>query len=132
VLHGVELTLDLAPDLPEVAVDSGQIQQAIMNLARNSLEALAGLRPAGAHIAIRTTLTAEGEVELSVTDNGPGVSAQAMKRIFDPFFSTKENGTGLGLAITHTIARAHGGSLGYRPNVPSGACFYMLLPTEPH
>jgi len=132
VLHGVELILDLAPDLPEVAVDSGQIQQAIMNLARNSLEALAGLRPAGAHIAIRTTLTAEGEVELSVTDNGPGVSAQAMKRIFDPFFSTKENGTGLGLAITHTIARAHGGSLGYRPNVPSGACFYMLLPTEPH
>jgi signal transduction histidine kinase len=96
---------------------------------RNSLDALAG-RGAGAHITIRTALTADGEVQLSVTDNGPGVSPEAMERIFDPFFSTKENGTGLGLAITHTIARTHGGSLGYRPNVPSGACFYMLLPTE--
>jgi two-component system sensor kinase FixL len=130
VLHGVELTLDLAPDLPEVRVDPGQIQQALMNLVRNSLDALAG-RPAGAHITIRTALTADGEVQLSVTDNGPGVSPEAMKRIFDPFFSTKENGTGLGLAITHTIARTHGGSVGYRANVPSGACFYMLLPTEP-
>jgi two-component system sensor kinase FixL len=129
VLHGVELTLDLAAELPEVPVDPGQIQQAIMNLVRNSLDALAG-RGAGAHITIRTALTADGEVQLSVTDNGPGVSPEAMERIFDPFFSTKENGTGLGLAITHTIARTHGGSLGYRPNVPSGACFYMLLPTE--
>jgi len=54
-----------------------------------------------------------------------------MKRIFDPFFSTKENGTGLGLAITHTIARAHSGTVGYRPNVPSGACFDILLPVQP-
>src|SRR5215831_13654928 len=131
VLHGVELRFDLTSDLPEVRVDPGQIQQAILNLVRNSLDALAGWRRAGAHITIRTALSAQDEVELSVTDNGPGVSAEAMKRIFDPFFSTKENGTGLGLAITHTIARAHGGSVGYRPNVPTGACFYILLPTRP-
>jgi len=130
VLHGVELKFDLAPDLPEVRVDSGQIQQALMNLVRNSLDALAGWRRAGAHITIRTALGAQGDVELSVTDNGPGVSAEAMQRIFDPFFSTKENGTGLGLAITHSIGRAHGGTVGYRSNVPNGACFYMLLPIE--
>ena len=130
VSHGVELKFDLTPDLPEVRVDSGQIQQAIMNLVRNSLDAHAGQRRAGAQVTIRTALTAQGEVELSVTDNGPGVSAEAMKRIFDPFFSTKENGTGLGLAITHSIGRAHGGTVGYRSNVPNGACFYMLLPTE--
>ena len=130
VLHGVELKFDLAPDLPEVPVDSGQIQQALMNLVRNSLDALAGWRRAGAHITIRTALGAQGDVELSVTDNGPGVSAEAMQRIFDPFFSTKENGTGLGLAITHSIGRAHGGTVGYRSNVPNGACFYMLLPIE--
>jgi two-component system, LuxR family, sensor kinase FixL len=130
LLHGIELKFDLTPELPEVRVDSGQIQQAIMNLVRNSLDALAGWRRAGAHITIRTALTAHGEVELSVTDNGPGVPAEAMQRIFDPFFSTKENGTGLGLAITHSIGRAHGGTVGYRPNVPNGACFYMLLPTE--
>ena len=69
---------------------------------------------------------------LSVMDDGPGVPPAAMKRIFDPFFSTKENGTGLGLAITHTIARAHGGSVGYRANTPSGACFYIVVPTQSH
>lgn len=131
LVHGVELTLELAADLPEVRVDPGQIQQAILNLVRNSLDALAGRAMGGGHITIRTARSAEGEVQLIVSDNGPGLSAQAMKRIFDPFFSTKENGTGLGLAITHTIARAHGGSVGYRPQVPSGACFYILLPAQP-
>ena len=129
VLHGVQLTLELEPGLPQVRVDPGQIQQAILNLVRNSLDALAG-RPEG-RITIRTALAAPAAVRLRVSDNGPGVSPPAMKRIFDPFFSTKENGTGLGLAITHTIARAHGGSVDYRPNVPSGACFDILLPTHP-
>ena len=131
LVHGVELTLELAADLPQVRVDPGQIQQAILNLVRNSLDALAGRATGGGHITIRTARTAEAEVQLIVSDNGPGVSAQAMKRIFDPFFSTKENGTGLGLAITHTIARAHGGSVRHRPQVPSGACFYILLPAQP-
>ena len=121
----------LAPTLPEVMVDPGQIQQVVLNLVRNSLDALAERVAGGGQIRIRTGLTADGEVELSVSDNGPGVSADAMKRIFDPFFSTKENGTGLGLAITHTIARVHGGSVGYRANVPTGACFHILLPTQP-
>jgi two-component system sensor kinase FixL len=131
VVHGVELTLELAPDLPGVPVDPGQIQQVILNLVRNSLDALAGRDRSGGHITIRTALTAEGEVQLSVADNGPGVSAEAMQRIFDPFFSTKENGTGLGLAITHTIVRAHGGLMAYRPNVPNGARFDILLPMQP-
>jgi two-component system sensor kinase FixL len=131
VVHGVELTLELAPDLPEVPVDPGQIQQVILNLVRNSLDALAGRDRSGGQITIRTALTREREVQLSVGDNGPGVSAEAMKRIFDPFFSTKDNGTGLGLAITHTIVRAHGGSVAYRPNVPNGARFDILLPAEP-
>jgi len=63
-----------------------------------------------------------------VADNGPGLSHDAARRAFDPFFSTKENGTGLGLAISSTIARAHGGTVGYRPNLPSGACFFIVLP----
>jgi two-component system, LuxR family, sensor kinase FixL len=131
VVHGVRLTLDLTPQLPEVLLDRGQIQQALLNLVRNSLDALAAQRSGGGHITIRTSLTPEGEAQLSVIDDGPGVSPQALKRIFDPFFSTKENGTGLGLAITHTIARSHGGSVGYRPNVPTGARFDILLPTQP-
>jgi C4-dicarboxylate-specific signal transduction histidine kinase len=129
-VHGVQLSLDLAAALPEVLVDSGQIQQVILNFVRNSLDAFA-LRPAGhPQIAIQTSLTDHGEVELAVIDNGPGLPAEAMSRLFDPFFSTKENGTGLGLAISHTIARDHGGSVGYRPHEPSGACFFILLPAQ--
>ena len=130
IVHGVELSLDLAADLPEVVVDSGQIQQVILNFVRNSLDAFA-LRPAGRpRMVIRTSLTPQREVELAVIDNGPGLPPDIAPRLFDPFFSTKENGTGLGLAINNTIARAHGGSVGYRPNQPTGACFYILVPIE--
>jgi two-component system, LuxR family, sensor kinase FixL len=130
-VHDVELSLDLAQNLPEVVVDGGQIQQVILNFVRNSLDALAQ-RPAGDRkIIIRTVLTATGDVELTVIDNGPGLAADDLTRAFDPFFSTKGNGTGLGLAISNTIARAHGGSVGYRPNAPVGACFYLQLPEAP-
>jgi two-component system sensor kinase FixL len=130
-VHGVRLTLQLAAQLPRVLVDTGQIQQVILNLVRNSLDAF-GARPGpGPEIVIRTALTATGDLELAVIDNGPGLPPEARQRLFDPFFSTKESGTGLGLAISNTIARNHGGSVGYRPNVPAGACFYIALPTKP-
>jgi len=126
----VQLSLDLAMQLPEVIGNGGQIQQVVLNFVRNSLEALA-LQPSTApRIVIRTTQTADGEVELTVADNGPGLPVESLERLFDPFFSTKASGTGLGLAISNTIARAHGGSVGYRPNSPSGACFYIRLPTQ--
>jgi signal transduction histidine kinase len=131
VLHGVELSLELAPRLPDVVVDAGQVQQVILNFVRNSLEALAGARPETTpRVAISTSAAGDGTVELMVCDNGPGLAPELTKRIFDPFFSTKENGTGLGLAISSTIARAHGGSVGYRPNLPAGACFHIRLPTQ--
>jgi C4-dicarboxylate-specific signal transduction histidine kinase len=126
-LHGVRVTLDLAPNLPEVLVDAGRIQYAVLNLVQNSLEALA-LRPtADATIGIKTS-TAEDAVELAVSDNGPGVAPDVEQRAFDPFFSTKPNGLGLGLAVNRSIARAHRGSVGYRPNQPTGACFYIAVP----
>ena len=129
-LHGVELSLDLTPGLPEVAADAGQIQQVVLNFLRNSLEALTAPPVAHPRIAISTSLADGSGVQLTVCDNGPGLSAEMTKRVFDPFFSTKENGTGLGLAISSTIARAHGGTVGYRANTPSGACFYIALPTQ--
>jgi two-component system sensor kinase FixL len=131
-LHSVELTLDLAPGLPEVAVDAGQIQQVILNFLRNSLEALSAQSSGHPKVEISTSLVNGNAVQLMVCDNGPGLSPDTAKRVFDPFFSTKENGTGLGLAISSTIARAHGGSVGYRANTPSGACFYIVVPTQPH
>jgi two-component system, LuxR family, sensor kinase FixL len=129
-LHGVELSLDLAAGLPKVPGDAGQIQQVVLNFLRNSLEALSAQPSANPRIDVRTSSAGNHEVELAVCDNGPGLSAEMTRRVFDPFFSTKENGTGLGLAISSTIARAHGGRVGYRPNKPSGACFYIVLPTQ--
>lgn len=131
VVHGVELTLDLAPDLPAVTVDAGQVQHVILNFVRNSLEAHTGRRAGAPAIVLRTSLTPSGEVELAVIDNGPGLPPEARERVFHPFFSTKPRGTGLGLAISTSIARAHGGSVGYRPNPSGGACFFMLLPGPP-
>lgn len=129
-LHGVAVSLELADDLPNVLVDAGQVQHAILNLVRNSLEALASQASGRGRLVIRTSVTAQRDVELSVIDNGPGIEREAVGRLFDPFFSTKESGTGMGLAISNTIARMHGGSVGYRANLPAGACFYILLPAE--
>jgi len=129
-VHGVRVSLELADNLPNVLVDSGQIQHVILNFVRNGLEALAS-RPSGTgQLLIRTRVTAQHDVELAVIDNGPGVSPEAVGRLFDSFFSTKESGTGMGLAMSNTIARMHGGSVGYQPNLPAGACFYILLPAE--
>lgn len=130
-LHGVELLLDLAPDLPLLAADATQIQQVVLNFLRNSLEALGAQPPEKPQVAISTALTDADAVRLSVCDNGPGLPAGTARRVFDPFFSTKENGTGLGLAISSTIARAHGGSVTYSANTPCGACFHLVLPSQP-
>jgi two-component system, LuxR family, sensor kinase FixL len=129
-VHDVLLTFELAPHLPEVLVDAGQIQQVILNLVRNSLEALEALPSGGRKVIIRSLQPPEGDVQVAVMDSGPGIPPEVAKRVFDPFYSTKENGTGLGLAISHTIARDHGGSIGYRANAPTGACFYLVLPAH--
>ena len=129
--HGVRLSLQLAQGLPSLALDRVQIQHVVLNLVRNGLEALDGAGDAaGRELAIYTRLVESAEIEIAVCDNGAGISAAVAARMFDPFFSTKDSGTGLGLPISNTIARAHGGRLGYRPNTPRGACFFVRLPIE--
>jgi two-component system sensor kinase FixL len=128
--HGVAYWAKLAPDLPQVTLDRAQIQQVVLNLVRNALEALA-LAPFDAReVVVRTRRTPDGEVEISVCDNGPGVDSQITDRMFDPFCTTKPDGTGLGLAISRTIVRAHGGSLEHSPRTPTGACFAIRLPLD--
>jgi signal transduction histidine kinase len=130
-LHRVELSLQLAAQLPEVLVDGGQIQQVVLNFFRNSLDALAARAPSDSpRVIIRTSATADNEVELAVSDNGPGLAPGLKRRLFDPFFSTNGQGSGLGLAISNTVARAHGGSVGYRSSESGGACFYIRLPVR--
>lgn len=128
--HGVQYHPVLAPDLPTVTANRAQIQQVVMNLVRNALEALAlGQLDAG-EVVVRTRMTDEGDVEICVCDNGPGVGSEIADRMFDPFCSTKPAGTGLGLAISRTIIQTHGGAMHYRPNAPNGACFSVLLPSR--
>lgn len=127
-VHGARIQLELAEGLPHLSIDMAQIQHVILNLVRNGLEAPRGTGGAARELAVSTTRAPDGDIEIAVRDNGTGLSAQALERLFDPFFSTKPDGTGLGLAISNTVVRAHGGSLGYRPNVPHGACFTIRLP----
>ena len=128
--HGVSCSLKLAPDLPKVTVDLVQIQHVILNLVRNGIEALQSTK-GPREVLIAVTRAPHDEIEISVTDSGPGLDPAGAERIFDPFFSTRENATGLGLPISKTIAKAHGGSLGYRPNSPNGAVFFVRLPHDP-
>jgi two-component system sensor kinase FixL len=125
--HGATLRFDLAPDLPCIDVDPVQIQQVLLNLIRNALEAV-GDSPASIRAIGIITRLHDGEVEFRVVDNGPGVAPELAARLFEPFCTTKRSGTGLGLAISRTIVHAHKGSIGTLEADPHGAEFYVRLP----
>jgi two-component system sensor kinase FixL len=127
--HAVQYRLELAVEPPQADVDRTRIQQVILNLVHNALEALAE-SPGVREVAVRTRLTSEGEVEIAVCDTGPGVSPAIVPRLFDPFCTSKTHGTGLGLAMSRTIIRSHQGTLDYCPNLPHGACFTVRLPLD--
>lgn len=125
--HGVEYRLELAHALPRVELHRTQIQQVILNLTRNAIEALAQKVDGRRTLVLRTALTG-GALQISVCDDGPGVSAAIRRCLFDPFCSSKAGGAGLGLAISRTIVERHHGTLNHRANVPTGACFIAQLP----
>jgi two-component system, LuxR family, sensor kinase FixL len=127
-IQGTNVRYRLASAGIRVVADPVQLQQLILNLVRNAFEALATQPPESREIEIATAVIGGGDLEISVADNGPGVSPAIADRIFDAFCSSKPAGTGLGLAISRTIAQAHGGSVGNRPVSPHGACFYVRLP----
>jgi two-component system sensor kinase FixL len=129
-VHRAQVRFELASQLPPISIDTVQIQHLILNLVRNGLEAPSEAGAPVRELIVRTGRASDGDVEITIVDNGPGLSPQAVERLFDPFFSTKPEGTGLGLAISNTLARAHGGSLSYRPNTPRGARFSVRLPAE--
>jgi len=125
----VEIFLDLAPDIQPVAGDKDQIQQVLVNLVTNALQALSEA-PFPRRLALRTR-TDKGLVQILVEDNGPGVPEHLVARIFEPFFTTKEVGvgTGLGLSIVHSIMAEHQGRVFYRKEPGGGACFVLEFPT---
>jgi two-component system sensor kinase FixL len=127
-VHKTHIRFELARGLPRVRADHAQLQQLILSLVRNAVEALSDQPTGERRVTVRTGLYLHSHVELSVSDNGPGVAPALVDHLFAPFVTTKTQGTGLGLSIGQTIARAHGGTIGYRPVEPTGACFYVRLP----
>ena len=121
----VSVEQDRAENLPHVFVDKGQIQQALINLVLNAVEATA----AGGYVRISTRHASENnEIHVSVADNGEGISEDNLVKIFDPFFTTKEDGTGLGLAITHGIIEQHNGTIDAESRMGHGTIFTIKLP----
>lgn len=127
-LHEVRLAPELGTDLPKVSVDRIQIQQVLLNLLRNAIEAVDGAPQDRKKVRIRTRHDGATTLLVEVIDGGPGVPADLVARIFDPFCTTKATGTGLGLAISRTIAEAHAGRLSYRDAAEGGAQFVLELP----
>jgi len=125
--ENVRYSLRLGSALPPVEVHRAQIQQVVLNLVRNAIEALAE-SAAGLREVIVSTARTDDHVEISICDNGPGLPAAITPRLFEPFCTSKPAGTGLGLAISRTIMGRHGGTLNYRANAPCGACFTLRIP----
>jgi two-component system sensor kinase FixL len=125
--HDVPVRFDLAPGLPPVSIDRIQIQQVLLNLLRNSIDALEDTPADQRDVVIRSGADAAGDLTVTVADTGPGVPANVRERLFMPFVTSKASGTGLGLAISKTIVEAHGGRLEYRPVEGQGAAFVVTL-----
>jgi PAS domain S-box-containing protein len=123
----VSVTHALSESLPQTRVDKGQIEQAMINLIINAIEAT----PAGGDIHVSTRLSdRQGYIQIVISDTGEGIPDERIARIFDPFFTTKENGTGLGLAITHGIIEQHGGTIEASSILRQGTTFTITLPVE--
>ena len=125
--HDFRLRVVYGEDLPAVAVDEVQVQQVILNLINNAVEAQLQEKNDDA-ILITTGAADDGTLEVTVTDTGGGLADGLEDHLFEPFFSTKEGGMGIGLSISRTIIDDHGGSLGFRPNRDVGSVFYFRLP----
>jgi PAS domain S-box-containing protein len=128
VKNGISTQMNLAEDLPAVEVDRTQLQQVMLNLIVNAVQALANRSDSGRELSISTSTSGPGEVLVSVCDSGPGISSEVFGRLFDPFYTTKPSGMGMGLSICHSIVEGHGGRIWATANDPQGAAFHFTLP----
>lgn len=129
----INVQTEFAEDLPPVEGDRVQLQQVILNLIINAIQAMSEVE--GQRELLITTRATDAEVVAAVEDSGPGFAAADAERLFESFYTTKASGLGLGLAICRSIAKAHGGSLSASAKTPRGACFELTVPTtvaQPH
>ncbi len=126
--HSAHVIFALQDGLPLVSGDRIHIQQILLNLARNGLEAMGTQDAASRRLIVRTGRDESGHVTVSVSDRGAGLPPELAERIFEPFFTTKPNGLGVGLAICRSIAAAHGGRLWFAPNPDGGTTWRFSIP----
>jgi len=123
----VAITKALTPELPQVLGDRVQLQQVLMNLVMNACDAMNAVPADDRTLRIRTDRV-DREIRVSISDRGPGIPAENLERVFDPFWSTKSGGMGIGLAVCRSIATAHDGALTALNNEAGGATFRLVLP----
>jgi PAS domain S-box-containing protein len=126
--HRVSLRMELAPALPMILGDRVQLQQVIINLVMNGVEAMQSVTDQPRELAIGSHQNETRQVLVSVTDSGVGISAEHADRLFNAFFTTKSSGMGMGLSICRSIIEAHGGRMSAVNNVGPGATFQFVLP----
>jgi signal transduction histidine kinase len=126
--HSVNIVVYIADGLPKVMADRVQLQQVLMNLILNGIQAM---EESGGAITIKAQLRQDVQVQISVSDTGVGLPADEADHIFDAFFTTKQEGSGMGLAISRSIIESHGGRVWASANSGKGATFHFTLPLAP-
>jgi two-component system sensor kinase FixL len=127
--NSVSVVIDLTSGLPPTFGDRIQLQQVILNLMMNGIEAMAGVDYRPRRLLIRSQMRDDDQVCISVQDSGIGVSTEVMARLFEPFFTTRSRGIGMGLPISRSIIEAHGGRLWAESTASQGSVFQFTLPS---
>ena len=130
IKNGVSLHTQLAQGLPLIQADRVQLQQVILNLIINAIEAMSSFGEGLRELLISTSKAKSDSVLVAVQDSGPGLASANLERVFEAFYTTKPNGLGIGLSICRSIIEAHGGQLSATARVPNGAIFKFTLPTH--
>jgi PAS domain S-box-containing protein len=131
VKHRIHVQMRLADDLPAIEADRVAVQQVVLNLIVNAIEAMSAASEGPRELTIATALHDADGVLVSVSDTGPGLAVDDAERLFEPFYTSKASGMGMGLSICRSIVEAHGGRLWASANVPRGATFQFTVPAHP-
>jgi signal transduction histidine kinase len=126
--HRIVLHNEMSDELPEVMAAPVQLQQVILNLIMNAIEAMTSVNGRERRLTIASGAEPQARVTITVSDSGVGIDPAHIERIFEPFFTTKRHGMGLGLSICRSIIEAHGGKLLVFPQSPFGTSFHLTLP----
>jgi C4-dicarboxylate-specific signal transduction histidine kinase len=128
--HGVSVQVNVHADTPRIVGDRVQLQQVLVNLIMNAVEAMISGQDHERSLLVESRVHGPNDVLITVEDSGPGIDADEMEHLFEPFFTTKSHGMGLGLAISRSIIESHGGHLWVSGRIPRGAVFHVQLPGD--